>query len=823
MVMKSLFVFLAGFLMGTLNIAWPEEAKPPVTYAIVGLVHDHAHGFIPGAKARKDIQLVAIVEANRDLAGRYAKRYQLNPNLFFGDLETMLKAVKPQAVAVFTSTFDHGRVVETCAAHGVHVMMEKPLAVNLEQARAMERAAHKGDIHVIVNYETTWYPANQSLYALVHEQRQIGDLRKIVVHDGHRGPREIGCSEDFLAWLTDPVLNGGGALTDFGCYGANLITWLMDGQRPQSVFAVTQRIKPDIYPKVDDEATIVVTYPKTQGIIQASWNWPFDRKDMEAYGQSGYVLVPQKDRMRVRAANSSEQEISVPPLTGSRADPLSYLAAVVRGDIQPEGLSSLQVNLVVTEILDAARESAKTGKRVDLNGKLTGSVAPAVATGPLRASWQNPRYFEDGRGKIVYLTGSHTWSNLQDQGAHDPPPVFDFDRYLNFLEQHHHNFIRLWAWEQARWAPWSDGKGPNPSDWFIQPNPYARTGPGLARDGKPKFDLNQFDEAYFQRLRERVRKAGERGIYVSVMLFQGWSSAKGWLGGKPWLGHPYHPENNGEGFNGNLHGDSGPDLNDPRVRERQAAYIRQVVDTINDLDNVLFEVTNEGGNKDWDGWVIRTVHAYEKTKPKQHPVGLTGHGSESNDEMLASPADWVSLGSNDWPDLKTDPRAVDGKKVNLLDTDHVWGVGGDQAWVWKAFLRGHNVLFMDPYDDPQWTPILNGQGVGVRDAEAPRRAMGQTRRYAERIELAQATPHAELASTGFCLAVPLREYLVYLGKEVSVDLSGAEQPFDVEWFDLSTGRTQRGDRVQGGRKMQFISPFTTPDAVLYLKRAQLSE
>jgi hypothetical protein len=319
--------------------------------------------------------------------------------------------------------------------------------------------------------------------------------------------------------------------------------------------------------------------------------------------------------------------------------------------------------------------------------------------GPLRVHPQNPRYFADGSGRAVFLTGSHTWSNLQDQGPKDPPKPFDYEAYLDFLRERDHNVIRLWAWEQARWAPWSDGKGPNPSDWFISPNPYARTGPGMALDGKPKFDLEKWDDAYFDRLRTRVRRAGERGIYVSVMLFQGWSSAKSWLGGTPWRGHPYHPENNVQGWSGNTKGDTGPALDDPRVRERQAAYLRKVIDTLNDLDNVLYEVTNEEGDKDWDHFVVETVHAYEKTKPKQHPVGLTGHGSETNDEMIASPADWFSPGSSQWPDLKADPRAVDGKKVSLLDTDHVFGVGGDQKWVWKAFLRGHNVLFMDPYDD----------------------------------------------------------------------------------------------------------------------------
>jgi predicted dehydrogenase len=245
-------------------------------------------------------------------------------------------------------------------------MMEKPLAVNMEHARAMAAAAKKAGVHLLVNYETTWYPANQAAYSLLREQNAIGDLRKFVVHDGHRGPKEIGCPPEFLQWLTDPVLNGGGALTDFGCYGADLMTWLMQGQRPTSVFAVTQHFKPEVYPKVEDEATIVVTYPKAQAIIQASWNWPYNRKDMEIYGQTGYVLVPRSNLLRVLKGDQSEYETTVAPLTGPEADPISYLVAVVRGDLQPAGLSSLEVNMTVTEIVDAARESVATGRRIDL-------------------------------------------------------------------------------------------------------------------------------------------------------------------------------------------------------------------------------------------------------------------------------------------------------------------------------------------------------------------------------------------------------------------------------------------------------------------------
>jgi predicted dehydrogenase len=363
--MNTLFGF--AFVFGLASAAIAADAPAPVRYAIVGLVHDHARGFIPNVRDRHDVELAGIVEPNRELAASYAKRFNLNTNLFYSSLEELFAKTNVQAVATFTSTFDHKEVVEKCAPHHVTVMMEKPLAVSVKHARAIQAAAKKNGIQVLVNYETTWYPANHEMFSLVHDQHAIGDLRKIVVHDGHRGPKEIGCSSDFLNWLTDPVLNGGGALMDFGCYGADLITGLMDGQRPTSVFAVTQQIKPNIYPKVEDEATIVVTYPKAQGIIQASWNWPFDRKDMEVYGATGQVLVPKRDLLKVRLPNTQETERTSAPLKGADADPLSYLAAVVRGEVKPSGLSSLEVNVVVTEILEAARESARTGKRVDLS------------------------------------------------------------------------------------------------------------------------------------------------------------------------------------------------------------------------------------------------------------------------------------------------------------------------------------------------------------------------------------------------------------------------------------------------------------------------
>jgi predicted dehydrogenase len=369
---------LALLVWAGASFGWCQGGKPPITIAVVGLAHDHVNGFIPRMRGRAELQLAGIVEPNPDLVAHYAKLLNLPATLFSPSLEALLARTNIQAVATFTSTLQHRQVVEMCAPRHIHVMMEKPLAVSLADARAMAAAARKGGIEVLVNYETTWYLGNQNAYTIVHDEHAIGDVRKIVVHDGHRGPKEIGCSPAFLEWLTDPVRNGGGALTDFGCYGADLITWLMDGQRPTAVLAVTQQIKPEVYPNVDDEATIVLTYPHAQGIIQASWNWPFDRKDMEVYGRTGYVLVPQKDLLRVRKTGGEESELKLlgPPVPGPSTDEIAYLAAVVRGEVQPAGLSSLPVNLTVTEILDAARLSAQSGKRVELPAEPPGESRP---------------------------------------------------------------------------------------------------------------------------------------------------------------------------------------------------------------------------------------------------------------------------------------------------------------------------------------------------------------------------------------------------------------------------------------------------------------
>jgi predicted dehydrogenase len=364
-VMKSLPYAL--MLLPIYMLAQQPSPKPPVRIGIAGLVHTHVH-WILGRAERGDIEIVGIAEPNQALAERYAKQHGFSMDLVYPDLESMLEATQPEAVTAFNTIYGHLEVVEACAPRGIHVMVEKPLAVNLEHARKMEALARKHKIMLLTNYETTWYGSNHRVKALV-DGGALGPIRKMVIHDGHEGPIEIGCNPEFTDWLCDPKWNGGGALIDFGCYGANLSTWLMKGERPTSVFAVTQQIKPHLYPKVDDEATIVLTYPEAQAIIQASWNWPYSRKDMEVYGKSGAAFALDATRLQVRLPESTSFDPQTATArTAPYDDPFALLAALVRKTIPYEkmSLSSLENNMIVVEILQAAIQSAETGERVYL-------------------------------------------------------------------------------------------------------------------------------------------------------------------------------------------------------------------------------------------------------------------------------------------------------------------------------------------------------------------------------------------------------------------------------------------------------------------------
>lgn len=344
----------------------------PLRIAVARLRHDHVAWIL--RRNKMDVVIAGIYEPNNELANRYSKKYGFSKDLIYNDLNKMLDVVKPDAVVAFGSIYEHMSVVEACAPRHIDVMVEKPLATSLQHALRMDSLAKKFYIRLLTNFETSWYPSTIKAYDLINDSNYIGSIRKVVIHDGHQGPKEIGVTNDFFEWLTDPVQNGGGAIVDFGCYGANLMTYLMHGQQPGSVTAVTRQFKPDIYPKVDDEATIILSYPAAQCIIQASWNWPFSRKDMEIYGSSGYIITVNNSAMRLRAQSDSIehqakiQEADVAVYT----DPFSYLADVVHNKIKvPEnGLYSLQTNITVVRILEAAKESARTGKTIYLKNNL---------------------------------------------------------------------------------------------------------------------------------------------------------------------------------------------------------------------------------------------------------------------------------------------------------------------------------------------------------------------------------------------------------------------------------------------------------------------
>jgi hypothetical protein len=444
------------------------------------------------------------------------------------------------------------------------------------------------------------------------------------------------------------------------------------------------------------------------------------------------------------------------------------------------------------------------------------AIAAPPAVGPLRRLDSNPRYFTDGSGKAILLVGSHNWHNFQDNGhrlrtSADPPPVFDYDGYLDFLERHGHNFFRLWRWETPKWT----NDPPEQTVKYCQPHPWKRTGPGVAADDKPKFALTAFDPDYFERLRQRVKAAGDRGIYVSIMLFEGWELQFT----DAWKYHPFHAPNNVEGIDadptgrGTLLNQLRGDSSGKSVLALQEAYVKKVIDAVNDLDNVLYEVCNEAGvsSTAWQYHMINFIHKEEAGRAKQHPVGMTfQYPGGTNRLLIESPADWISPNPGTPEEsYKERPSAKDVGKVIVNDTDHLWGhTGGDSVWVWRSFTRGLNVLFME-----ELTPSPTWQ-------DSARVAMGQIGAFSRAIDLAHMIPAPELTATGYALASLGREYLVYhdgsLG-EFGIDLSKATGRFEVQWYDIGRSTFVPAKPVDGGGRRVLTTPFPGP-AAAHLKR-----
>ena len=358
----SLFLVISSTILNAQNSA-------PIRLALAGTSHGHV-GWVFNNKDTSNVKFIGFYEPDTALITKHRKARGLPASLFYTDLAKMLDELKPQGVVAFGSIHSHLAVVEACAPRGIHVMVEKPLAVSNEHAMKIKELAEKNNIHVLTNYETSWYYTTEKSYQLVKDSNYVGRINKAVFHHGHEGPQEINVSKEFFNWLTDPVLNGGGAIVDFGCYGANIMTYLMQAEQPVAVTAITRQYKPEIYPKVDDDATIIVEYPSAEAIIQASWNWPFGRKDMEIYGKNGYIITKDnKELRRKNSANSNERvDILGPADIAVYQDPFSYFADVLRKKITVAdgSLYSLSNNVTVVKILSAARESAKTGRRVVL-------------------------------------------------------------------------------------------------------------------------------------------------------------------------------------------------------------------------------------------------------------------------------------------------------------------------------------------------------------------------------------------------------------------------------------------------------------------------
>ncbi|UCD30301.1 MAG: PKD domain-containing protein [Planctomycetota bacterium] len=455
---------------------------------------------------------------------------------------------------------------------------------------------------------------------------------------------------------------------------------------------------------------------------------------------------------------------------------------------------------------------------------ITASLFAVSPPGPLQVHSINPRYCDDGSGKAILLSGSHIWINMQDYGPTDPPAAFDYASYLDFLQGLNHSFMRGWHWEQPKYF---SGRT---TDYYIDPVPFLRTGPGTAQDGKLRFDVTKYYQPYFDRIRARAIEAGNHGLYISIMLFEGFSiEDKGRTGtDNPWWSHPLNQTNNVNGLNGDPNGDGqGKEthtLQVPAITAIQEDYVEYTIDQLNDLDNILWEISNEShaGSVSWQYHIINHIKSYEAAyKPKQHLVCMNGWGEDFHDSYLFdSPADVISPSRFDTPSYRTNPPVSDGSKIVMLDTDHLWGLGGNADWVWKCFTRGYHVIFMDPYPLTE-TPAGKVTNPNDPTYVALRQALGHIMIYADKLNLATALPSTTIATTTNCLADPGMEYLVYQpnpGSSFNVDLQSGG--YDYEWFNVSTGSVaETGSFAWGGGNMSFTPPFNAP-SVLYLQEGE---
>jgi len=456
--------------------------------------------------------------------------------------------------------------------------------------------------------------------------------------------------------------------------------------------------------------------------------------------------------------------------------------------------------------------------------------------GPLRHNPVNPRYFTDDTGEAVFLTGSHTWASMNDMWLDgEPRQDMDYPGFLQMMSDHGHNFMRFWQFNmQSRCAPW------NEKDTLFDPQPFLRTGPGKANDGLLKYDLEKPNPFYYERLVQRLRMAADKGIYASVMLFEAWAVKWATPGQNAWTHYPFHPQNNVNGCNDDARMPDGRawkmfSLDCPKILAAQKRYVREVVTRVNALENVLFEICNEipftPEAMSWQEEMCRYVRSVEKDLPNRHPVGITAEGGDQdNRDLFATSADWISPSNGEVFEYRYNPPAADGSKVVVNDTDHLWGHGCDTGWIWKSFLRGHNVLFMDPWEpipgDLDWWQdgdvSRNQRYYHVWDDA--RRNMGYARRLSLMFDMNRCMPIQTACTSTYCLAWEGEQYLAYFpaGGFEGLDLRKAKGVYQVSWLDPATGITHPGKPLNGGTRQALCAPFPGPSVLLcYRNRKEL--
>jgi len=367
---RILIVFALLALLAAANVSEAQSVSgtAKTRLAVVGLDHDHVWSLLKDITGEPSAELVAITETDAGLVSKAQKEVPASVK-FYADYMEMLDQAKPDAVIVATSNDRHLEILRQCAKRHIHYSTEKPMATSAADAREMERLAREANIKLMVNYWNAWVAPSHDLFHRVRAG-EVGSIQKIIVQYGHRGPKEIGISQQFANWLYDPVKNGGGAIMDFGCYGAELSLWLKG--RPTRVYATTRKMKVEQNNKVDDDATIVLDYPDATAIIEASWDWPYTKEQVEVFGPKGSLLARHNTLQRrsadARGPNVAPdgESVTLDPLSKETSNPIAYLVDCIRNNRPIEDPVSARLNVQVMEILDAARESARTGKPQEL-------------------------------------------------------------------------------------------------------------------------------------------------------------------------------------------------------------------------------------------------------------------------------------------------------------------------------------------------------------------------------------------------------------------------------------------------------------------------